>query len=325
MVDGLGKMSPPPTPATRPSQRSESLHVEIRGPEQLLAAIDELQARIHELEQSLERQERLATLGTIAGLIAHEFNNILTPILSYSQMALATPDDREMVVKALQKAAEGADRAGQIAGAILGLVRRDHAPVARGAAQRCDLSEALERALACLARPLAKDMIEFTTELAPKLTVAARGVAVEHVLLNLLINARSAMLPRGGQLAVRSTWNLPQLRSEMVTSWGGSDWPEEIKSQRTVSVEVRDSGRGMNADRLARLFSVASLSQVQTSTCARKSTETGDRRGHGLGMLVCKRLVEDAGGVMAVESEVGNGTRVWVVWPSADDAAAPNE
>ena len=289
------------------------------SPEQLLAAIDGLQQRVNELEESLERQERLATLGTIAGLIAHEFNNILTPVMSYAQMALAAPEDHELARKALQKASDGADRAGQIAGAILGLVRRDHAQVPRGTSQPCDLAAAVDRALACLARPLEKDGIRLKNEVSGGVTVAARSVAVEHVLLNLVINARAAMLPRGGELAVCSTWNMPELPAGAVTSWGSGQeesWPNEVMGWQNVVVEVRDTGRGMGPERLARLFDLSASAGIsKTYNQPHDIPTSGDRRGHGLGMLVCKRLVEDAGGVMAVASVVGEGTRVWVVWP----------
>lgn len=303
----------------------------VHSPEQLIVAIDQLQQRITELEQSLERQERLATLGTIAGLIAHEFNNILTPVLTYAQMAIASPDDRELSTKAHLKAAEGADRAGQIAGAILGLVRRDHLPAPRGT-QMCEVGDALNRALACLARPLEKDMIECRIDLSPDARIAARGVAVEHVLLNLIINARSAMLPRGGTLNIRSSTTLPELPAASVVSWsggngggGGGDrpWPIAVTERENVVVEVSDSGRGMSAERMARLFDLSGItgnsnaSAVSTNTYDQSIPISGDRRGHGLGMLVCKRLVEDAGGVMAIASEPGRGTRVWVVWPAA--------
>lgn len=300
----------------------------VHSPEQLIAAIDQLQQRITELEQSLERQERLATLGTIAGLIAHEFNNILTPVLSYAQMAIAAPEDRELSKKAHLKAAEGADRAGQIAGAILGLVRRDHLPAPRGT-QVCEVGDALNRALACLARPLEKDMIECRIDLAPDVRIAARGVAVEHVLLNLIINARSAMLPRGGTLNIRSGKALPELPGTSVVSWSGGDeggdrrWPVAVTQRENVVVEVSDSGRGMSAERMSRLFDLSGItgkdtaSALSTNTYDSSTPISGDRRGHGLGMLVCKRLVEDAGGVMAIASEPGRGTRVWVVWPAA--------
>lgn len=300
----------------------------VHSPEQLIAAIDQLQQRITELEQSLERQERLATLGTIAGLIAHEFNNILTPVLSYAQMAIAAPEDRELSKKAHLKAAEGADRAGQIAGAILGLVRRDHLPAPRGT-QVCEVGDALNRALACLARPLEKDMIECRIDLAPDARIAARGVAVEHVLLNLIINARSAMLPRGGALNIRSGKALPELPGTSVVSWSGGDeggdrrWPVAVTQRENVVVEVSDSGRGMSAERMSRLFDLSGITGKNTASALSTNTYdpsipiSGDRRGHGLGMLVCKRLVEDAGGVMAIASEPGRGTRVWVVWPAA--------
>lgn len=304
-----------------PMFRAEPSDLAVHSPEQLIAAIDQMQQRISELEHSLERQERLATLGTIAGLIAHEFNNILTPVLSYAQMAQAAPDDRELSRKAHTKAAEGAERAGQIAAAILGLVRRDHAPVSRGTVQRCEVGEALARALACLARPLDKDMIQLRTELGPDAAaVLARGVAVEHVLLNLVINARSAMLPRGGELRVCSTRNLPRLSAAAVVSWSGgaeAGWPREVSKRENVVVEVSDSGRGMSAERMSRLFDLAAVSPSTTVAYGTNTPSSGERRGHGLGMLVCKRLVEDAGGVMVVESEVGRGTRVWVVWPAA--------
>ncbi len=311
-------------PETPPFRAEHDLAVQ--SPEQLIAAIDLLQHRITELEQSLERQDRLATLGTIAGLIAHEFNNILTPVMSYAQMALAAPDDRELASKALQKAADGADRAGQVAGAILGLVRRDHAPGSAGGQQRCNVAAAVNRALACLARPLDKDMIQFRSEIDSETEVAARGVAVEHVLLNLIINARSAMLPRGGSLTVRSMRNAPVLGPRMVTSWSrGSEheWPIAISEREIVVIAIKDTGRGMAAERMSRLFNVSGISEKpninRSLPDAHASTipVSGDRRGHGLGMLVCKRLVEDAGGALVVESEPGRGTTVYVVWPAA--------
>jgi signal transduction histidine kinase len=79
----------------------------------------------------------------------------------------------------------------------------------------------------------------------------------------------------------------------------------------------------MSAERMSRLFDLSGITSnssantVSTDTYDPSIPISGDRRGHGLGMLVCKRLVEDAGGVMAIASEPGRGTRVWVVWPAA--------
>jgi two-component system cell cycle sensor histidine kinase/response regulator CckA len=289
-------------------------------PAQLNAAIDVLQERIRELEQALERHERLATVGTIAGLIAHEFNNILTPVLSYAQMALSSPDDRELTVKALQRAADSAERAGQIASAILGLVRREHSP--RAVTMRCVLGEALDRATACLARPLQKDGIELVVEIDRDTAIAARPVAVEHVLLNLIINARNAMAGRGGTLRVCSARNVPKISAEAVRSWSGGDqWPRAVMASPVVAVLIEDSGCGIAPERLRTLLNLdTTIAQTKQTTNMVGGT---DRRGHGLGMLVCKRLVEDAGGALAVESQLGRGTSVWVLWPANDAEGGP--
>lgn len=298
------------------SFRAEHEPLPRQSPEQLLAAVDALQQRIRDLEQSLERQERLATVGTIAGLIAHEFNNILTPVLSYAQMAQANPDDRDLVAKALQKAVDGADRAGQIASAILGLVRREHAPAQSDCRFTCCAREALDRALACLARPLEKDGLRLVVDIEAGAAVAARPVVLEHVFLNLIINARNAMVGSRGTLRVCSARNLPHLSSSAARSWsGGGDWPLRTSTGPLLVLTIEDSGRGIQPDRLATIFD-------PTTLIAKHNTNTGpstERRGHGLGMLVCKRLVEDAGGAIAVESRVGVGTTVHVVLPAAAD------
>jgi len=246
-------------------------------------------------------------------------------VMSYAQMALAAPEDVALAHKALQKAADGADRAGQIAGAILGLVRRDHPTGSnQNAGQRCEVRSAIDRALACLARPLDKDMIDLQNDVAADAAVVARGVAIEHVLLNLVINARSAMLPRGGTLTLRSTTNLPNLDTADIVSWSGGagqKWPLFVLDRTNIVIEVTDSGRGMGADRMSRLFA---LTESHTHTLAISGKQLdipsiGDRRGNGLGMLVCKRLVEDAGGVLVVSSKPGRGTSIFVVLPAAAD------
>jgi signal transduction histidine kinase len=92
----------------------------------LLDELERLRAELDAVKGQLEHQERLATLGTIASLIAHEFNNILTPVMSYAQMALGdAKNDPELSRKALSRALSGSERAAKIAGAILDFARDD--------------------------------------------------------------------------------------------------------------------------------------------------------------------------------------------------------
>src|SRR3954467_6981633 len=89
--------------------------------QQLLAAQEQLDL----LKRQVMESQRLATIGTIAAVIAHEFNNLLTPIVSYSQYALASAEsptpDMEIIRKALSKAFTASTKAGRICQSMLGL------------------------------------------------------------------------------------------------------------------------------------------------------------------------------------------------------------
>ncbi|MCC6321769.1 MAG: HAMP domain-containing histidine kinase [Phycisphaerales bacterium] len=295
----------------------------------LLDRVDDVQSRIDQFSALLEHHERLATLGTIAALIAHEFNNLLTPVMSYSQMALAKPEDRELCLKALQKSADGAERAAAIASAILGFARDDGGRatgraagagpgVPRGTSERevggCSVREAAESALSCLARDLSKDGITLRVEVEDDVRVAMKSVALQHVLLNLVLNARNAMLVGAGSLTIRARRSeaMPSAPEGSVRS---CDVPRgTVGGGGFVVIEVEDCGRGMNAEQLTNLFRTFFTSGARELTKPdRRAGWRGDRRGTGLGMTICKRLVEEVGGWMWVRSEEKVGTVVGVV------------
>src|SRR5213595_972283 len=86
-----------------------------------------MQRQLDSLRDQLTESQRLATIGTITAVIAHEFNNLLTPIVSYSQYALQSAQsenpDMELIQKALAKSFQSADKAGKICRSMLGLAR----------------------------------------------------------------------------------------------------------------------------------------------------------------------------------------------------------
>lgn len=342
-----GTSTPAPAPAPRPSRARRAGHAPgstchtpapAPSPAALLAELDRVRAELDALEAQLQHQERLATLGTIAGLIAHEFNNILTPIMSYSQMALGSPQDHDLAAKALGKCLSGSERAAKIASAILEFVRDDGPTLRtpsradgdsgppRPAAPVASIRSAIDETLACLARHPSRDGIALHVEAAPDLGAAIRPVALQHILLNLVLNARNAMIPGGGSLSITaqtqpvapaaapgtldsracSTWNIPASPAA-----DQAPAPPPIPGPWAV-IEIEDSGRGMSPDRLADLFR-------PFSTDGHDRPADGDRRrrGTGLGMTICKRLAEDAGGWIAIQSTPGQGTHATIVLPAA--------
>lgn len=269
-----------------------------QGEERLLVKVSELTAKVRELQSEVERTHRLATLGLLAGSIAHEFNNILTPVLSYAHMALASPEDEAMTRKALRKAADGTEKAARIASAMLGFVREEDQP------ERAEVRAVVEEAMRCLGRDPAGDGIMVDVDVPAGCAVRMRPIALEQVLMNLILNAVEAMRPGSGRLRIAakcSTWNTP-----------GPPGPPGRSGVAGVTIEVEDTGPGIAPEMIERIF--------QPFVSHRPAAGTGGegkRKGTGLGLAICKRLIEEAGGTIGVSSRVGEGTTFRIGLPGA--------
>src|SRR5882757_10041267 len=121
----------------------------------MLDQLQNLQDQLDGVREQLTESQRLATIGTIAAVIAHEFNNLLTPIVSYSQYALQSAEsekpDMALVCKALSKSFQSASKAGKICTSMLGL--------ARGESNFCEVSvqHLVDEVLLVMARDPQKD------------------------------------------------------------------------------------------------------------------------------------------------------------------------
>ncbi len=239
------------------------------------AQIDRLQAEIDRLRVQLAESHRLSMLGIAAGMIAHEFNNILTPVLGYAKAALARPDDAALVRKALQQSASAVERASSIAEAVLSIAKGGGA-----APEDCEIEACISAAVQSLGRDLRQDGIALSIEASEGMRAAISATALEQVLLNLLLNAREAMTPGGGRLDIRvggcSTWNTH------------------------ATIEVSDTGKGIPLQLKDHAF----------------EPFVSDR-GTGLGLAVCRALVEAVGGSIRAESREGGGTTMVVELPCA--------
>lgn len=242
-----------------------------------------MQGQLESLRDQLTESQRLATIGTIAAVIAHEFNNLLTPIVSYSQYALQSAEgekpDLELIKKALTKAYQSSSKAGRICTSMLGLARGE------SIFGQVSVQNLVDETLLVLARDPRKDGITLRVQVQSDLHVEGDPVQLEQVLLNLLINARQAMLGKGGSITIKAQHAEDQVR-----------------------LQVIDTGPGIPERLLPRIF--------EPFFTTKGTSRKGETKGTGLGLAICKEIVEHHKGRIEVESEVGKGTTFNVYLPA---------
>ena len=243
-----------------------------------------MQVQLEAVRQQLMESQRLATIGTIAAVIAHEFNNLLTPIVSYSQFALQSAEsdkpDLELIKKALSKAFGSATKAGKICTSMLSLARGE------SAFGEVSVQKLVDEVLMVLARDPQKDGIALRLQVQPDLLVYGDEVQLERVLLNLLINARQAMLGKGGSLTVKAS---------------------KADDAKEVRIQVIDTGPGIPEKLLPKIF--------QPFFTTKGTAKQGESKGTGLGLAICKEIIEHHKGRIEVTSEIGRGTTFTIHLP----------
>jgi signal transduction histidine kinase len=239
-----------------------------------------LESQLETLRAQVRQAQQLARLGTAATTIAHEVNNLLTPILSYTQAALDGGDlklkERALTVtlKNVRVLVAMADRILQISAAKK--ASREAVPV------RATAADAVES----LCRDLAKDGITLSNQVDDSLTVWADPLALQQVLFNLFLNAREAMAPsHSGRLTITGE-----------------------RRDNHVVIEVRDTGEGIPPDALPHVFDPLHSSKTVRSD--------NGQRCKGLGLALCRDLIEENHGTIEVNSEVGTGTTFRITLPA---------
>ena len=230
-------------------------------------------------------QHRLTLLGTLVGGIAHEINNVLTPALSYAQMALSRPEDTALAKKALERAAAGVTTVSKITGTILEFAkdRRFHVEQGGSGKRCCDIEQTVHQAIGCLVRPPARDGVRLEIEVSASVMAATDAILLQQVLVNLFSNAVRAMKGSGGTLRVA----------------GG-------QRHDLAWVEVTDTGTGVPREIAAKLFT-----GVISGESGGGGVPRGTGGGHGLGLLISRMLIESDGGTLnLMPSEHGARFRI---------------
>lgn len=266
--------------------RTQDLDLLITLSQEASVALDNalLYEELKRSQSLVRRTDRLRSLETMAGGLAHEIRNPLTSIKAFVDLAPERKDDEQFLVRFSKVVKEDVFRIERLTREIL-----DYARPMEPFLKEEDLNDIVESCLYTLRIRPSHEVFIVETDLVPGLPkVFADRQQLKQVLLNLLFNAVEAMLPAGGVLTVRT---------RKIASDRSQDW---------VQVEIQDTGKGIAPEDVEHIFdpffTTKHLSQ--------------EHEGTGLGLAIAHQIIQEHQGKIEVQSMKGKGTTFFVNLPS---------
>ncbi len=244
--------------------------------------------------QRLRVSQKMESIGQLAGGIAHDFNNLLTAIRGNLTMAELVEDQKEYRDR-LQGATRATVRAAELVRQLLGYSRRSDSTKAS-----TDITHLVSETRSIL-RSSIDPRVAIRTNVEPAIWQAcADPVQLEQVLLNLCLNARDALPEKGGVIDI-SAFNL--------AAKPGAD-ADHPSAKNQVTLRIRDNGTGIPLEAREHIFE-----PYFTTKAADKGT--------GLGLAMARTIIEEAGGRIEFDSELGKGTEFRLYFPANISVADP--
>ncbi len=243
------------------------------------------------VETQLRQAQKLEALGTLAGGVAHDFNNILSIIIGYAELSEMETEAGSGLKKNLREIINASARAKELVKQILAFSRRsEHQKLS------LQLHIIVKEAMKML-RPSLPSTIEIKTEVLSKSAVFADPTQMHQVLMNLCTNAAHSMRDKGGVLEIR-------LR-DIELGEEAMQGSESLQPGRYVELTVKDDGHGIDPRVIDLIFDPFFTTK-----------ELGE--GTGLGLSVVHGIVKSHGGAINVVSTVGEGSTFTVLIPAME-------
>lgn len=235
------------------------------------------------LQDELVACQRLALLGNLSAIAAHEFNNLMTPIIARAEAALTGEPDVPFMRKTLERTLTQAQRAVGLSRRLLELATDGF--VASGT---CRLAHVVREAIDTATRPFEKDNIALCVDVPEDLWVVGHQDVLVQVLLNLILNARAALKEvGGGSLSVTAR-------------------PES----NLVRIAIRDTGKGMSAAWIA--------GTLNPFLAADPFASPTDWKHVGLGLSACRVIAHRHGARIQAEANADRGCTFYLDWPRGE-------
>lgn len=295
MVDPLNRYV---SSSLRPVRKSDG---EIIGVQVVSRDISEQRRKENEKQQllsQLERAQKMESIGNLAGGIAHDFNNILSSVIGYTQLGMEDLTDKIMLRKNLKGVLNAAFRAQNLIRQIITFSR----PIKTGFGP-------------ILLSPVIKETLKFLKATLPSTIIVKRYLKVDRdiaiadasqihqVLMNLCVNASQAMGENGGNLKVTLT-NV-DYDSTFVDL-------HNVTHGSYLKLSVSDSGPGIPPEHIEKIFDPF-------------FTTKDEYHGSGLGLSVVRRIVDEHGGTIQIDSKIGEGSTFNVFFPTSEKKMMEDE
>lgn len=259
-----------------------------------LTELNRILKQMHQSEETIAHQQRLQIIGTMTGGIAHEFNNLLTPIMGYAEfLMMDLPEDSDNYDSA-REIYEASVKAKEIIQQISSLSRKNM----ETAFKTLDVDRVIKRALK-MVRSVCPDNIELKENISlPGVTIVGNETQLNQVILNIGVNAIHAIGHEKGEISFSAKLlNKAELDPELPIGKEGT-WDQFIR------IDIKDNGCGMSPDVLKQIFDPFF------------TTKKGGK-GTGLGLALTEQIVTSHRGIVNAESTPGMGSVFHLYFPAS--------
>ncbi|MBI4615546.1 MAG: GAF domain-containing protein [Planctomycetes bacterium] len=247
--------------------------------------VEERTRALKDAQDQLTQSEKMAAIGLLAAGVSHEFNNLITSMYGFAQMAQTNEKFKDKLVDIV---IEQSQRAREITEGLLSFSRQRV-----DAYELCDVTETVEKVISLTAKALENESIELVRRFQPAPRTVLSPGKIQQVFLNVIINARHA-IEHGGTITI-----------------------EVLRDGTWVLVRFTDTGKGIAPENLHRIF--------EPFFTTKGSFGGSSTPGTGIGLSVCYNIVKEHGGEILVASELGKGSTFTIKLPIRENAPATRE